>query len=187
MIEEDAPGPASAPIEVALYWTEKLRATIPARQRSAGGVFGRQMERRTYVPCERCGSLNRVALPPPGKSALCGKCKARLALHDGVVEVGESGLAALIAKSPLPVVVDFWAEWCAPCQVFAPVFLEVAGERFGRAVFAKVDTERAGEAAQAHDIQAIPTLLVFRGGRELGRKWGALPADELRLWLDSLG
>jgi len=145
------------------------------------------VEKKTFVPCEACGSLNRLSLPPSGRTVSCGKCRARLSLHEGVVEVGERGLAALIRKSPLPVVVDFWAEWCAPCQVFAPVFREVAGERFGRAVFAKVDTEREGAAAREHGIQAIPTLVAFRGGRELGRKWGALPADELRVWLDSVG
>ena len=145
------------------------------------------MDTKTYAPCESCGSLNRLSLPLSGESALCGKCKARLNLREGVVEVGERGLAALIKKSPVPVVVDFWAEWCAPCQVFAPVFRQLAGERFGRTVFAKVDTEREGAAAREHGIQAIPTLVAFRGGREVGRKWGALPADDLRVWLDSLG
>jgi thioredoxin 2 len=143
-------------------------------------------DRKTYVPCERCGVLNRVSRPAPGKSVRCGKCKARLALHDGVVDVGQRGLTTLVEKSPLPVVVDFWADWCAPCRVFAPVFRQVAGERFGQAVFAKLDTEQAGSTAQGYGIDAIPTLVVFREGRELARKWGALPEDELSRWLDGL-
>lgn len=133
-----------------------------------------------YIPCESCGALNRVGDAPRGKSPICGKCKQELESHDGIVNVGSRGLEILIAKSPVPVVVDFWAAWCGPCRFFAPVFANVAASEKGRAVFAKLDTERAPDAARAHAIQAIPTLVVFFKGKELHRQAGALPEPRFR-------
>jgi thioredoxin 2 len=139
-----------------------------------------------YVPCESCGALNRIGEAPPGKSPICGKCKQKLESHDGIVDVGARGLDTLIAKSPIPVVVDFWAEWCGPCRFFAPVFTKVASSEKGHAVFAKLDTERAPDAARNHGIQAIPTLAIFFKGKELHRQSGALPEPAFRELLRSV-
>jgi thioredoxin 2 len=96
------------------------------------------------------------------------------------VDVGARGLETLIARSPIPVVVDFWAAWCGPCRFFAPVFEKVARDESRNAVFAKLDTESAPEAASAHRVQAIPTLAIFFRGEEIERRQGALPEPAFR-------
>jgi thioredoxin 2 len=139
-----------------------------------------------YSPCEYCGALNRYREVSAGKRPVCGKCKATLPRHSDVLDVGAKGLETLIARSPIPVVVDFWAAWCGPCRFFAPVFEKVARDERGNAVFAKLDTERAPEAASAHRVQAIPTLAVFLRGEEIERRQGALPESAFRDLLRSV-
>jgi thioredoxin 2 len=100
--------------------------------------------------------------------------------------VSDTGLSRLIAKSPLPVVADFWAPWCGPCKIFAPTFAQAAGARAGKAVFAKIDTQAYPQAAEAFSIRGIPTLAVFRDGTERSRESGAMPLESFLRWLSSV-
>jgi thioredoxin 2 len=130
--------------------------------------------------CERCGAMNRMALLVPERQAVCGRCKADLDTSGAPAHVDLATLESAIASSPAPVLVDFWAPWCAPCRAFAPVLDRFARDEAGRYVILKVDTEAHPDAAARFRIQAIPTLAVFRDGKEVERVAGALPLEELR-------
>lgn len=124
--------------------------------------------------------MNRVALLAAGRQPICGKCKADLDVSGAPAQVDLAGLEKAVSSAPVPVLVDFWAPWCAPCRAFAPTLDRFAREQAGRLVVLKLDTEAHGDAAARFGIQAIPTLAIFRDGRELERVSGALPLDQLR-------
>ncbi len=130
--------------------------------------------------CPHCGAFNRVALLAAGRQPVCGRCKADLDTSGMAEHVDGASLERAVASSPAPVLVDFWAPWCAPCRAFAPVLERFAREQAGRVVVLKLDTEANPEAGARFGIQAIPTLVAFRDGREVERVSGALPLDDLR-------
>jgi thioredoxin 2 len=130
--------------------------------------------------CSHCGTLNRITLLAPGRQPVCGRCKADLDTSGAPAGVDLAGLERAVAAAPVPVIVDFWAPWCAPCRGFAPTLDRFAREQAGQVVVLKVDTEAHQDAAARFGIQAIPTLAAFRGGREVQRVSGALPLEELR-------
>ena len=129
------------------------------------------------IPCAKCLSVNRVTSARMSDAPTCGRCKATL-LQDHPIALDDTTFPKFIERSDLPVVVDFWAAWCGPCRMFAPVF-EQASETHADVVFGKVDTEAEPELAGALQISSIPTLMAFRDGILVFAQPGALPASAL--------
>lgn len=145
------------------------------------------MGTETFASCPKCLKLNKISLAKAkALSPVCGACGAAIDFHDGVLNASTQQLQKLIEKSPQPVIVDFWAPWCAPCRSFAPTFSRVAQEGAGQAVFVKVNTEENMHASQAFQVRGIPTIAVFRGGVEVDRLGGALPYEHFKHWVAQL-
>lgn len=134
-----------------------------------------------HVVCPACHSVNRVPVAKLGSGGKCGKCHARL-FPGKPIALHEETFARHIERSDIPVLVDFWAAWCGPCQVMAPVFEQAARELEPDVRLAKVDTEAAQGLALKYGIRSIPSLVLFKDGRELTRIAGALPLAELLRW-----
>ena len=130
--------------------------------------------------CDACGAENRIPSEKLALRAKCGSCKAPLPALAVPVTVGDAtAFAELIDGSPLPVLVDFWAPWCGPCRAVAPELEKLAREKAGAVVLAKLNTDEVPAVAARYGIQSIPTLVLFRGGREAKRVSGAMRAPAI--------
>jgi len=120
-----------------------------------------------------------------GRAFRCGKCHATLRLPGEPIDVTSDLIFdALISRSELPVLVDFWAPWCGPCKMVAPEIRKMAAEGAGQWVVAKVNTEESPALARKFRITAIPTMVLFKGGLEVARQAGAMPAPAIRKFLE---
>ena len=135
------------------------------------------------LSCPECLATNRVARDRLSADPRCGRCHAEL-FQGRPLEVDEAGFAKLVANTEIPLVVDFWASWCGPCKMMAPVFARAAEEYEPRARFVKVNTETAQALAARYAIRSIPTLVIVEGGREIARQSGALDLRALSQWLE---
>jgi len=133
------------------------------------------------LACPACHRKNRLPVGRPVDGANCGACKS--ALFQGRPVVLDSHSFAAHSQTDLPLVVDFWAPWCGPCRQFAPVFEQAAAGMEPRVRLGKVNTEDQPQLAQQFGIRSIPTLMIFKHGRELARLSGALPAAQFAQWV----
>lgn len=122
------------------------------------------------ISCSKCGAKNRV---DPMRQAVCGRCKTPLAADVSPSIVTDKNFAEEVEKSPLPVLVDFWAAWCGPCRMVAPVIEQLAKELSGRVRVGKLDVDANQGIAGRFRVQSIPSLLIFKDGKEVDRVVGA--------------
>jgi thioredoxin 2 len=141
-------------------------------------------ERGIILPCPACGTANRIAYAKAAQQGRCGSCKADLPLIGEPIEItSPTDFAALVSQSTLPIVIDFWAPWCGPCQMMAPEFAKAAAQAAGEALFIKVNTDEQQAIASQFRIQGIPAFALIKGGKLASQTSGFQPADRLLSWL----
>lgn len=141
--------------------------------------------RKVTVSCQFCLTLNRVDVNRVKHSPKCGSC-GRPILLDRPIRVTNDDFQKVVSGSDVPVLVDFYADWCGPCKIMAPILDDFAHAHIGEALVAKLDTDMNQKTAQEFDIRSIPTLIVFKNGAEVGRRIGAVGREELEKLLGSV-
>ena len=137
-------------------------------------------DRGVIVPCPACGTANRLRYGAIDRTTRCGKCQTTLAPPSSPIDVrGADVFDRLVADASVPVIVDFWAPWCGPCRMMAPELEKAARRLAGQALVVKVNTDAEPELGGRFRIRSIPTIAVFRDGRELTRAAGARPAADI--------
>jgi thioredoxin 2 len=140
-------------------------------------------ERTATVACQFCSMLNRVDLDRVSQGPKCGSC-GRPILLDRPLHVTDETFRQVVDGTDVPVLVDFYADWCAPCKMMAPILDDLAQDRVGELLVLKLDTDRSPATPQGFGIRGIPTLILFRDGREAARQVGAAPRAQLEALID---
>ncbi|SDB05641.1 thioredoxin [Desulfonatronum thiosulfatophilum] len=139
------------------------------------------MSSSTHLVCPSCASVNKVDSDRIGKG-VCGRCRSPL-FEPRPIELSGDSFHRYITRTDIPVLVDFWAPWCSPCKMMAPAFEEAARALFPKVRLAKLNTQDAPQIGQEFGIQSIPTMVIFRNGKEKARFSGAVGASQIEQWV----
>lgn len=139
--------------------------------------------RIVVMTCKACGRKNRVKAAHLGASTRCGACKTTLTPVADPIAADAETFDEIVNGATLPVLVDFWAEWCAPCRRAAPEVARTASEMAGRAIVLKVDTDAHPEVSARYQVQGIPNFVVLRGGKVVRQQAGLVHAAQMIGWL----
>ena len=142
------------------------------------------MSEQHHVICAQCGSINNVPVSRLGDKPVCGKCK-KTVFSGHPLDLNEAGFNRFISKSHQPVLVDYWASWCGPCKMMAPVFTQAATQLEPDFRLVKINTEVEQNLAARMRIQSIPTLAIYQNGQEIVRQPGAMSLADLVNWARS--
>lgn len=142
------------------------------------------MSQSSHLVCPHCDAVNRIPDNKLADQPKCGRCKEPL-FTGSPVELTDQTFDKHLKRNDIPLVVDFWAPWCAPCKMMAAHFKSVTSSLEPRLRFAKLNTEQAQRTASQYNIRSIPTVAIFRNGREVARQAGAMDAGRLSQWIQS--